>query len=363
MIVSHLKLRNFRNYESCEADFRPGINVITGPNAQGKTNLIESLVCLSLTKSHRLRNDLKLIRDGSEYADISCVCTNGRRKRLRMVIHREGKSLMYDKQMLKRTSEFIGLLNVVLFSPDDLTLFNDAPKDRRKVMDQEIGKVSSAYIRAVSRYQNRLKEKNSLLKQPSPDATLLDVLDEKMIEEEMIILQERKRFIEEINEVLPGIYRELSQEENSIRIRYETFVSFEEDLKEELARIHRTNREKDMEYRFSTEGVHRDDMTFLMNEQSIPDIASQGQKRMTVLAFKMALSDYIRKHTGEEPVLLLDDVLSELDSDHQKRLIARVQKAPQCIITATELPDMIKDLHPAVYEVRQGRIRQTGGHL
>ena len=361
MIVSKLRLRSFRNYDSCEVEFRPGINLIIGDNAQGKTNLIESLVCLSLTKSHRLKDDQKLIKDGAEYADIACVCTDGKRKRLRMVIHKDGKALLYDRQPVKRMSDFIGLLNVVLFSPDDLRLFSDAPRDRRRVMDQEIGKINTSYLHAVSRYQNFLKERNNLLKTPVPDETYLDILDERMIEEEIIILNERRQFIAALNETVPGIYRELSQEEDRISIGYETFVSFEGDLKEELTRIYKTNRTRDLEYRLSTNGVHRDDIRFLMNEQNIPDIASQGQKRMTILAFKMALAEYIRTHTGESPVLLLDDVLSELDRHHQERLIDKVRTAEQCFITAAEMPDTIKGLDHTVYEVRNGTVRQTGG--
>ncbi|MBR2990454.1 MAG: DNA replication/repair protein RecF [Solobacterium sp.] len=361
MIVTGLRLRGFRNYGSCEVEFHPGINLIVGANAQGKTNLIESLVCLSLTKSHRLKNDQKLIMEGADHADIACVCVNGKKKRLRMVIHKDGKALMYDRQPVKRMSDFIGLLNVVLFSPDDLSLFNDAPRERRRVMDQEIGKINSSYLHAVSRYQNFLKEKNNLLKTPVPDETYLDILDERMIEEEITILKERKQFIASLNETVPGIYRELSQEEDRISIGYETYVSFEDDLKEELVRIHRNNRVRDLEYRMSINGVHRDDMRFLMNEQSIPDIASQGQKRMTVLAFKMALAEYIKTHTGESPVLLLDDVLSELDRHHQERLISKVRTAEQCFITAAEMPETIKGLEPSVYEVVNGTVRQTGG--
>ncbi len=360
MIVRELKLRNFRNYERCSVQFHPGVNVIIGPNAQGKTNLIESLVCLSLTKSYRVKNDAALIRDGEEHADLGCVVTNGRKKQLNMVIHRSGKSLLYDRQPVKRMSDFIGLLNVVLFSPDDLSLFSDAPRDRRRVMDQEIGKINGHYIRSVSRYQNFLKEKNNLLRTPVPDETYLDILDERMIEEEITILAERRKFIEELNGKVPELYRRISEENEEISLRYDTFVSFEGDIRTELAEIHRNNRTRDMEQHFCVSGVHRDDMTFLMDEKSIPDTASQGQKRMTVLAFKMALLEYIREHTGEAPVLLLDDVLSELDSHHQARLITMVKEAPQCIITAAEMPAVIRNLRPAVYEVYAGRIRQTG---
>ena len=184
MIIDTLKLRNFRNYENLSVTFDPKLNVITGQNAQGKTNLLESIVYMSLTRSHRILNEKKLIREDMPFAEIRCIFSDeGDRKELGAVIHPQGKTLLVNRYPVKKTSDFIGLLNVVIFSPDDLYLFNEMPRERRKVMNQEIAKISSGYLLAMNRYQNFLKERNSLLKNRTVDETYLDILDEQMIRE------------------------------------------------------------------------------------------------------------------------------------------------------------------------------------
>ena len=158
MQIRTLQLRNYRNYERAVIRFAPGMNILTGLNAQGKTNLLESLVYLSLTRSHRLNDDQQLIRSGCEAARISCAYEDGIERKIEAVIHKGGKTLLVNGQPVHRSSEFIGLLNVVLFAPDDLGLFTDAPRERRRLMNQEIAKISPAYLKAVSRYQNLLRE-------------------------------------------------------------------------------------------------------------------------------------------------------------------------------------------------------------
>ena len=163
MIIETLRLRNFRNYENLSVSFDPKLNVITGKNAQGKTNLLESIVYLSLTRSHRILNEKKLIRENMPFAEIRCTFSDkDERKELGAVIHPQGKTLIVNRYPVKKSSDFIGLLNVVIFSPDDLYLFNDMPRERRKVMNQEITKISPKYLLSLNRYQNFLKERNSL---------------------------------------------------------------------------------------------------------------------------------------------------------------------------------------------------------
>ncbi len=364
MIVKKVRLRNFRNYSFCEFEFSDGINVITGKNAQGKTNLIESLIYLSLTRSHRILNDKQLIKDGYEFADIKCrFIDQGSSREIEAIIHQKGKTLMVQHQPVKKSSEFVGLLNVVLFSPDDLNIFTDAPKDRRKIMNQELSKTSSKYLNSLSRFNAILKERNLLLKRIHVDTNLLDTFDEQMSELECNIIQERKVFINTINQNICDIYKKLSDDTIRVQVKYncclENDVSIENILFE-----HKKHREKDIENHVTTFGIHREDFTFEMNDRNLVQFASQGQKRMTVLSFKMSLLKYITIRTHRQPILLLDDVLSELDLDRQNKLMDMVGGSFQCLITATEIPEFLKNKKMKIFQIDHGNIQSiTGGEV
>ncbi len=360
MIIRKLKLRNFRNYEDESIEFSPSMNVITGENAQGKTNLLESLVYLSLTRSHRISDDRKLIREGCEFADITCLYEDGSEKEIEAIIHSKGKTLKVRNQPVRRSSEFIGLFNVVLFAPDDLRMFSDAPQERRRVMNQEITKISPLYLLSLNRYQNLLKERNLILKNPYIDETYLDTLDERMAEEEVMIVTERRKFVKGISEWFPELYKELSISEDEADVKYSCCTeSTGEALKADLLQMHRSSREKDLERRTTTSGIHREDMIFLLNGKNLIQTASQGQKRMSMLVFKMALMRYIKAETGKSPVLLLDDVLSELDRNRQKKLLEMVTDNGQCILTATELPEAMQEENVTEFRICEGKV--TGG--
>ena len=356
MIVKTLKVRNFRNYEKAEAEFSPGLNLITGKNAQGKTNLLESLVYLSMTRSHRVSNDRKLIRNDAPFADVSCVYDDGMERTLEAVIHPKGKTLKVRNQPVKKSSEFVGLLNVVLFAPDDLKIFTDAPASRRRVMNQEITKISPKYLVALSRYQSLLKDRNILLKGDRIDANLLDTLDEQMAAAEAQVVFDRRRFAEYIDGKITDYYRELSNDTVIVRMRYKCCTDARESLRENLLKMHRDARQADLEKRVTTCGIHHEDLIFEMNGTGITSLASQGQKRMTMLSFKMALLDYIRLETNQSPVLLLDDVLSELDSERQRKLLEMVSEPYQCMITATEIPEFMRNKEMKQFMVDDGKI-------
>ena len=362
MIIETLRLRNFRNYENLEITLDPKLNVITGRNAQGKTNLLESIVYLSLTRSHRILNEKRLIRENQPFAEIHCTFhTSKEKKEIAAVIHPQGKSLIVNRYPVKKSSDFVGLLNVVIFSPDDLYLFNDMPRERRRVMNQEITKISSKYLLALNRYQNFLRERNSLLKNKSVDETYLDILDEQMIEEEIFIIGMRRDFIQKINSSISELYKQLSEDDEEVKIQYRCCIDEAEANKETLQEMYRQCRSRDLENHVSTSGIHREDMIFRINDKELTQTASQGQKRMVMLAFKMSLLKYIRSKNGESPVLLLDDVLSELDSSRQKKLLEMVNDNYQCLITATEIPEHMKNVPYKEFYIEEGRLVMPGG--
>ena len=365
MIVKNIRLRNFRNYEKAEIQFNPNMNLITGKNAQGKTNLLESLVYLSLTRSHRISDDRKLIRENCAFADIQCLYEDDMERELEAVIHPKGKTLLVRKQPMKRSSEFIGLLNVVLFAPDDLSLFTDAPRERRRIMNQEITKISSHYLLSLNQYQKLLKDRNVLLKSMHIDGTLLDTLDEQMAQAQVSIVKMRQEFADKIEKILPDKYVELAEDDPKVSVRYEGCLEKipenDDEIYQNLLAMHRNAREKDLEYHMTTAGCHHDDLIFEMNGSNLINTASQGQKRMVMLAFKLSLLNYIEEKTGKKPVLLLDDVLSELDQQRQQKLLKMVTGPYQCIITATEVPVFLKNQDMSEFHIENGIITQTAG--
>lgn len=358
MLVKEIKLRNFRNYEMCSLVLSSGVNVITGNNAQGKTNLLESLVYLSLTRSFRIHDDKRMIRQGCPFADIRCICEkNGKRRELEAVIHPKGKTLLCDRVPMQKSSEFVGILNVILFSPDDIVLFQDSPQERRKVMDQEISKISLKYLEAMKQYRKILKQRNIVLKKKDPDRIFLETLTKQMSSLETKIIAHRKDFCTIINANIDSFYQKIADDPSAhISVAYKT--CFKDMNEKDIYDYHLSVLEKEIDLKVTSVGIHREDLCFFLNGQNIIDTASQGQKRMAMLAFKMSLNEYIRNKTKEDAVLLLDDVLSELDNIRQKRLLELVSNSSQCLITATHIPEMMKNVRMREFHVVNGTIRQ-----
>ena len=356
MKVKTLELINYRNYSHCKISFADGLNILTGQNAQGKTNLLESLVYLSLSRSYRMNEDAKLIQHEKEYGKISAIYEDESEKNIEAILYPHGKTLLYNHQLVKKSSEFIGLLNVILFSPDDLSIFQDAPRERRKLINQEITKISSKYLNSLNRYQNLLKNRNILLKEKQVDLNYLDTITEQMIEEASIIIQKRKQFIDQINELLTNYYQQLASEKANLKIKYLSCIEETANPKQALQELFQNNIQRDLETSVTNVGIHREDIRFELNDVDITEVASQGQKRMILLVFKLALLEYIEKNTNKKAILLLDDVLSELDDEKQRHLIEMIQNVEQFFITATMIPKIIQNQPYTHYYVDNGMI-------
>ena len=361
MKINQIRLKNFRNYDSCQLFPDPHMNVIIGKNAQGKTNLLESIVLLSTTRSHRAMRDQDMIREGQEFCKAECRLNTEPEMVLSAVIHGKGKTLMIHQKPVSRSSEFIGKLNAVLFAPSDLELFEAPPKVRRRLMDVEIGKVSQRYMQALSAMMKLLKERNSLLKQERIDLAMLEVLDQQMIEQELTLIALRRQFIAKMNANLSLKYNVLAGENATVRAAYHTITDKTElnAMREELARKLLENRERDRILKTTSSGVHRDDLSFQLNDRDVLSYASQGQRRMIVLAWKLSLIDFIADQLNELPVLLLDDVLSELDQQKRVNLFSLISPEIQTFITTTEIADLLPFLprKPKIAEIDSGQIR------
>jgi recF protein len=339
MKIKKLKLRDFRNFENLELHFGENITILLGENAQGKTNILESVSYMSTTRSFRDIQDQQMIKKGKDFANIQIQYIDEKEKQLSSVIHKEGKSFLLFQNPITKTSEFIGLLSTLVFTPGELEIFNDAPRNRRRMMDVEIGKVSKKYLFHLKEYNQLLKERNKYLKEEEINRVYFDTLTERLIETMIPLLEIRKEFVKFLENNLESKFNEITQKKHFVKIIYETNLSGE---KENYFNLFKKSEERDLQFKQTHLGIHRDDLLFYLDDKLITDYASQGQKRMVLLALKLSLIHYVEEMSGKKPVLLLDDVLSELDQKNRIRLFETIPKDIQTIITTTDI-----DSYPA----------------
>ncbi|ANB55715.1 DNA replication and repair RecF family protein [Anoxybacillus sp. B7M1] len=368
MFLTHLSLKNYRNYISQELSFTNKVNVILGENAQGKTNLMEAIYVLAMAKSHRTSNDKELIRWDEEYAKIEgkAVKKNGP-SALQLVISKKGKKAKISHIEQKKLSQYIGHINVVLFAPEDLHLVKGGPQVRRRFIDMEMGQISPVYMHDLSRYQKILQQRNHYLKllqtKQHHDEAVLDVLTEQLIELAAKITLKRYEFSQLLQKWAEPIHREISRGLEKLQIQYHPSVQVSEEL--ELSRIIEAYtekfvkiKEKEIQRGATLAGPHRDDLSFDVNGRDVQTFGSQGQQRTTALSIKLAEIELIFSETGDYPILLLDDVLSELDDFRQTHLLNTIRQKVQTFVTTTSIDgiqhDVIKEA--AIYQVSSGHI-------
>lgn len=362
MILKKLKLLQFRNYEKEEFYFDEGIHFFTGKNAQGKTNLLEAISYLSTTRSHRTMNDDDLIQEDKSYFGLEAdIEKTNRNSNIRIYVNENGKNLFVYRNPIKKVSDFIGEFNAVMFCPDDMMLFHASPKVRRKFIDMEISKISKVYTKTLNTYHKILKERNSYLKLNKIDQNYLEVLNERLIECEIVIVKQRDKFLKELLEKSMKFYRELSQDETELTVEYMTFVSADAEtdkLREEMILKYKKSLDRDLMLSSTTQGVHKDDFTFYINGKDVDVYASQGQKRTILLALKLGIVSIVYSITKEYPVLLLDDVFSELDTYRRNQLLEILPKEVQIFISATDpiLLDTENDRKITYWKIQNGKL-------
>lgn len=358
MILQSLTLNHFRNYTSCTVSLSDSVNIFVGENAQGKTNLLESMVFISTTRSHRKCEDIDMVEEGEPVCRVSVKLNeDGISTELSGLISKEGKRLLVQKQPVKKSSEFVGKLNAILFSPSDFELFDGSPKVRRRFMDMEIGKVKPNYVSYLNSYQKILKERNAVLKEDTFDIQYLEVLTDRLCSISLKIQKDRQEFMDYLNRKLSHSYEIISSEPLPLQLKYYSCVEDGDDeikLKEKYEKF----KERDIFLKQTNIGIHKDDFEFLLNQKEINSYASQGQKRMVLLSLKTSLIDYIKHISNRDAVLLLDDVLSELDETRQKNLISLIPDHIQTILTTTNIHEVLLNLPKGarVFEISDGRV-------
>ena len=340
MYIESLQLSNFRNYEFLDLDFDRGTNILYGDNAQGKTNILEALYLCGTGRSHRGSRDKDLIRFGEEEAHIRLLVKKDQMSsRIDMHLKKSRtKGVAVNGLPIHRTRELLGIINLVFFSPEDLNIIKSGPSERRKFIDLELCQLEKMYISDLTSYNQVLNQRNRLLKdiyfKPSLKETL-DIWDEQLLEHGKRIISERRTFIGELNSIIKSIHEGLTGGRESIEIFYEPNT-----VEEEFSQKLRSGREKDLKMKTTSTGPHRDDLCVKVNGIDIRKYGSQGQQRTAALSIKLSEIVLVKKRTGDTPVLLLDDVLSELDSSRQNDLMNSIHDI-QTVITCTGLDDFV----------------------
>ncbi len=343
MYIESVRLKKFRNYSDQTFQLKNGMNLILGENGIGKTNLLESIYLLSTTRSHRNDDEKDMISFGEEFASVEAlsISKNGK-DRLNIILHKKGKTLSLNGNMIKRNSEFIGKVNAVIFSPSEMNLFDESPRERRRLIDMEIGKLSTGYMYNLSNYLKNLKQRNAYLKQGN-DKVMLETYTEMIYDPQIKIIKERDSFINALNAYLSYFYSEISGNQNELKMIYKSFIrekSDEQKMQEEIKETYDRLLERDIALKQTNIGIHREDYEFYLNDLNVAKYCSQGQKRMVILALKLSLVQIIYQIKREYPILLLDDVFSELDSNHRVCLLRLLPNSIQTIITTTDLREV-----------------------
>ena len=368
MHIQQLKLKNYRNYDVLDLTFDDKVNVIIGENAQGKTNLMEAIYVLAFTKSHRTPREKELIQWDKEYAKIEGSITKRNQSfPLEIIISTKGKKARSNHLEQKRLSDYIGALNVVMFAPEDLTLVKGPPKIRRHFIDMELGQIQPRYIYHLGQYQKVLKQRNHLLKQMQrnqhQDHVLLRVLTEQLIEHAATLLERRFAFLDLLRKWARPIHQQISRSLEQLEIKYLATIEVSEEAnKEKIETSYLTKfqeiESKEIERGTTLIGPHRDDLLFYVNGKDVQTYGSQGQQRTTALSMKLAEIELIYDEVGEYPILLLDDVLSELDDHRQSHLLNTIQGRVQTFVSTTSVDGISHEtLRKAqIFSVNNGKV-------
>lgn len=344
MIVESLKLQNYRNYEYLNMNFDEKINIIYGDNAQGKTNILESMYVCATSKSHRGSKDREIIRFDNDESHIKVnVKKNGMNYRIDMHLKKnKPKGIAVNGIPIKRAVELFGILNIVFFSPEDLNIIKNGPSERRRFIDMELSQLDKIYLDCLINYNKVVNQRNSLLKEYAFSGrediiSSLDIWDMQLVKYGNDVIKSREKFVKEINDLVKSIHTKLSGDREQLEIIYEPCVK-EQDFESELVRV----RDRDLKFKCTNIGPHKDDMCFLINGMDVRKYGSQGQQRTAALSLKLAEIELVKQIIHDTPVLFLDDVLSELDSRRQNFLLDSIGNI-QTMITCTGLDEFINN--------------------
>lgn len=359
MKIKSLKLKNFRNYDLLDLTFDDSANIFYGDNAQGKTNILEAVYLSGTTKSHRGSKDRDLIEFGKEESHIETIVEkNGIDYQIDMHLKKNSpKGIAINRMPIRKASELFGIVNLVFFSPEDLNIIKNGPAERRRFIDLELSQLDRVYLSNLANYNRVVNQRNHLLKEIGfsgyeKHAGTLEIWEMQLIQYGNKIIERRKAFIEEMNEIISSIHKKLTGGREEIRILYEPSnkeLTFEQAL--------RKYKDRDLKLKSTSVGPHRDDICFMARDLDIRRFGSQGQQRTAALSLKLSEIELVRQSIHDTPVLLLDDVLSELDKHRQNYLLDSIHDI-QTLITCTGVEDFVNHRFSInkVFHVQNGQV-------
>ncbi len=361
MYLKRISLKNFRNYSSLKISFNKGINIIYGNNAQGKTNLLESIYVLALTNTFRNVNDVNLIMYNKEFFKIDGVLKNSKLDTdLTIYYDNMKKHMIVDSNEISKVSSYISRMNIILFTPDDLDIIKGPPLNRRKFLNTELSQLYSNYYILLSEYEKILKMRNDYIKNGKMDINYYDVLTSFLIEKDILIFKIRKKFIERINNFCSKIFKEITGLDE-FKVVYKPNFDYDEYNYDKNKILEVFKEKYDSEYKFLSTfyGIHKDDFEFYLGNSNLKLYGSQGQMRISVLTLKLSEIEIFKKWKETTPILLLDDVFSEIDEIKNNNLLNYLSRNMQVIITAVSLNSFNKEIlsKSKVFRIDAGKLK------
>ena len=358
MYIKELKITNFRIIEKLNIQLDKNINIFIGNNAQGKTSILESIYVLALSKSSRGYEELDLIRKNTDFSRIDGKVVDSRNiKKLSVILTKNKKMLKIDKNEIKKIASYISNLNVIMFSPDDLDVVKKSPIVRRNLINTTLCQLFPNYLRILNEYNKILKIRNEYLKNNYQNINndYLDIITDKLIDRALVIMDYRDKFILNINSNIDDVYFKIMKQKN-LSVKYEK--SLNSNKKEDLKRFFKDNFFNELNKKVTLFGPHRDDISFYLDDMDLKLYGSQGQQRVSILAFKLAEIKLFKEALGHYPVILLDDIFSELDIEKRNNLLKFIKSNMQFIITTTDLKNIsAKILDKAkIFNIKNGNI-------
>ena len=355
MYINKIKLQNFRNYNEQEINLNKSINVFYGDNAQGKTNILEAIFLCTFGKSFRTNKEKELIKLGKDNANVIIEYEKKDRDGKISISISDKKQILVNGIKIKKLSELLGNINIVIFTPEDINILKGGPALRRRFLDMMIGQLKPNYVYTLNMYIKTLEQRNNYLRQIKEEnkpENLLDIWDEKLIEYADIIYKYRKEFIDKIKKKINIIHKKITDEKEEINIQYTSNCESKEVYSEFL----KQRRKLDIIKGFTTKGIHRDDFEIYINNKELSIYGSQGQNRTAILSLKLSELQVIYDEIEEEPILLLDDFMSELDINRRKNFLNNINNT-QVIITCAEKIEFLKEnVDYCLYQVKEGEI-------
>lgn len=368
MFLRNLELNNFRNISKVNFDFDKNINIFIGNNAQGKTNILESIYFLAITRSHRTHNELNLIKNEELYTKVSGVFNDDTENvhSLSILLNAKGKKVSVDNLVQKRISNYLSRLNVIMFCPDDLEIIKGSPSVRRKFLNIELSQFRNDYVLLLKEYNQILKQRNEYLKQKNNakfDRTYFNIITDKLVDKNIELAKIRYDFINKINSNLESVFNDIAGMGN-LKIKYKSFIHEEDlkkgDLKDFLLDKYNSLFMSELLQKTTLLGCHKDDFKMYLNDLDVTEFCSQGQQRLSILSLKLAEIEVFIKEKNTKPIILLDDIFSELDEIKKNNIIKYFKRDDQIFITTTDIKDISDDLKKKsdIYIVDNGTFKK-----